>query len=177
MTSILSLVFSFVAAVVAVAAFVRTVFHELPTAEFLVTRDEAGTAFYRLSVSNPTRRLLVLNYIEVLSPSTATVFTSPDHSTRGILERAWEEAERAGGQTKSVFLAVPAGETKYLEIVFKNNMTDENFDVDFRFVWSKHDFQFGWWEVLLRPGREGLPQGVKLDSAQVKSRRLAAIDA
>ena len=119
MTSILSLVFSFVAAVVAVAAFIRTVFHELPTAEFLVTRDEAGTAFYRLSVSNPTRRLLVLNYIEVLSPSTATVFTSPERAIRGGLELAWEEVERAGGQTKSVFLAVPAGETKYLEIVFK----------------------------------------------------------
>lgn len=53
----ISLFFSFVAAGVAVAAFVRTVFHELPTIEFLARRDASGLASYKLSVSNPTRRL------------------------------------------------------------------------------------------------------------------------
>ena len=176
MTSILSLVFSFVAAFAAAAAFVRTVFHELPTAEFLVTRDASGLASYKLSVSNPTRRLLVLDHIKVLSPDTMSSFARPADSMRHTEERVWKDLRSPDPEKRGVHLAVPAGETKYLEILFGSETDDEGFEVDFRPVWSKHDFQFGWWEVLLRPGREGLPQGVKLDSAQVKSRNLAALE-
>ena len=177
MTSILSLVFSFVAAFAAAAAFVRTVFHELPTAEFLVTRDASGLASYKLSVSNPTRRLLVLDHIKVLSPDTMSSFARPADSMRHTEERVWKDLRSPDPEKRGVHLAVPAGETKYLEILFGSETDEEKeFDLDLRFVWSKHDFQFGWWEVLLRPGREGLPQGVKLDSAQVKSRQLAAVE-
>ena len=148
-------------------AFIRTVFQGRPIVEFLVERDASGLAGYKLSVSNPTRRRLFLDYIEVLSPSTATGFTSPEHSVRDTAKRACDEDERAAGQTKSVFLAVPAGETKCLEIVFKNNMNDEDFDVDFRLVWSKG---------LPFLDRWLMPRKVRLDSTQVKSRNLAAVE-
>ena len=177
MSLIISLVataISLVAAAAAVAAFVRTVFHELPTIEFLARRDASGLASYKLSVSNPTRRLLVLDCIKVLSPSTVTGFSIPGDTAGDTLrrayetlERAGEEAERAAGQTKSVYLEVPAGETKYLEIVFKNNMTDEGFEVDFRPVWSKG---------LPFLARRLMRRKVQLDSAQVKSRNLAALE-
>ena len=165
MTAVSTILLSIVATLVAVAAFARTVRQELPTVEFLVERDnEAYPPLYNLSVSNPTRRLLVLDYIEVLSPDTVTNFVRPEHSLRGTLARAWEDLSRAD-RMKSVFLAVPAGETQCLELVFDGNTDSEDFDIHFRLVWSKG---IPWPDRLL------MPREVKYDLTQVKSRKLAA---
>lgn len=164
----MSIILSGVATLVALTAFIRTVFHGLPTVEFLVEYNRADRVLYKLSVSNPTRRLIVLDYIKVLSSDTVTGFTRPGESTKETLNRVWEDLSRADGRTKSVYLAVPAGETKCLEIVLGSNMDDEDFDVDFRLVWSKS---------LPYPERWLMPGGIKLDLTQVKSRKMAAVGA
>ena len=165
MIAVVSILFSGLATLVALAAFGRTVFHGLPTVEFLVERDnEAYPPLYKLSVSNPTRRLLVLDYIEVLSPDTVTGFARPERSLRGTIDRVWDDLSR-DDRMKSVFWAVPAGETQCLEIMFGGETDDEDFDVDFRLVWS---------EGLPRPDRWLMPRRVKYDLTQVKSRKLAA---
>ena len=49
---------------VAVVTFIRV--QELPTVECIVTRDESEEARYAVSVSNPSRRLIILDKVEVL---------------------------------------------------------------------------------------------------------------
>ena len=165
MIAVVSILFSGLATVVALAAFGRIVFQGLPTVEFLVERDNEGyPPLYKLSVSNPTRRLLVLDYIEVLSPDTVTGFNRPEHSLRGTIDRVWDDLSQAD-RMKSVFCAVPAGETQCLEIMFGGEIDDEDFGVDFRLVWSKG---------LPHPDRWLMPRRVKYDLTQVKSRKLAA---
>ena len=152
---------------VAVLAFLRTVLQGLPTVEFLVERDASEASRYKLSVSNPTRRLLLLDRVDVISPSPPPYFNIPNGTMTGTIERGCEDASGTPG-SRAVYLAVPAGETKCLEIEFKNNMNDEDFGIYFRFVWSKGlPFLDRWF----------MPRKIKLDSAQVKSRRLAAIGA
>ena len=110
MIAVVSILFSGLATLVALAAFGRIVFQGLPTVEFLVECDnEAYPPLYKLSVSNPTRRLLVLDYIEVLSPDTVTGFVRPELSLRGTIARVWDDLSQAD-RMKSVFCAVPAGE-------------------------------------------------------------------
>ena len=161
-----SIFFSGLATLIALAAFGRTVFQGLPTVEFLVECDnEAYPPLYKLSVSNPTRRQLVLDYIEVLSPDTVTGFVKSEDSLRYTIAQTFDDLSR-DDRRKSVFCAVPAGETQCLEIVFRSTADDEDFDIDFRLVWSKG---------LPRPDRWLMPRRVKLDWAQVKSRKLAAL--
>ena len=62
-----------------------------------------------------------------------------------------------------MYLAVPAGETRCLELEFSD---DEGFEVDFRLRWSKG---------LPVPERWFIARRVRLDGAQVKSRQLAAV--
>lgn len=159
---------SSLATLVALAAFLRPVYRELPTVEFLAEPDQAsGTHCYKLSVSNPTHRLIVLDHIVVRSSGTVTVFARRGSSVGDTTKLVREELSQPDRQRKSVYLAVPAGQTKCLEIKFGDNSDNEGFDVDFRLVWSK-----------------GLPflerclmrRKIKLDSTQVKSRRLAAVD-
>ena len=86
MIAVVTIFLSGLATLIALAAFARTVSQGLPTVEFLVECDnEAYPPLYKLSVSNPTRRLLVLDYIEVLSPDTVTGFVRPEQSLRGTL--------------------------------------------------------------------------------------------
>ena len=166
MIAVVSILVSGLATLVALAAFGRIVFQGLPTVEFLVECDnEAYPPLYKLSVSNPTRRLLVLDYIEVLSPDTVTGFVNPDDSLRGTIARVWDDLSQEADRMKSVFWAVPAGETQCLEIVFGGETDDEDFGVDFRLVWSKG---------LPHPDRWLMPRRVKYDLTQVKSRKLAA---
>ena len=125
-----SLLLSVVATVVAVLAFARTFFRELPTVEFLVERDATEQALYRLVISNPTRRLLVLDQIEVRLPGAEGVKVRPMGVTmRGTVERAYEDVTMASNRRKSVYLAVAAGETRCLELEFSE---EEDFEVDFR---------------------------------------------
>ena len=159
-------ILSLVATGVAVLAFLRTVSQGLPTVEFLVERDQYERAVYKLSVSNPTRRLLVLDYIRVLSPDIVTSFARPVDTTRDTVERVWEDLSRSDPELRAAFLAVPAGETKYLEILLGGETDDEELDIDFRFVWSKG---LPHWDRWLMPRR------VTLDSTQVKSRKIAAL--
>ena len=161
-----TMVLSTVATLVALAAFLRTVVQGLPTVEFLVEYNKMEGVLYKLSVSNPTRRLIVLDYIKVLSSDTITGFARPGESTKDTLNRVWEDLSRADNRIKSVYLTVPAGDTKCLEIVLGSSTDDEGFDVDFRLIWSKG---------LPRPERWLMPRGIKLDLTQVKSRKLAAI--
>ena len=163
MTPILSVV----ATIVAVMAFLRTIYQKVPTVEFLVEPDKAsGELCYKLSVSNPTRRLLVLDHILVRSPDKAMYFSRPAESLRDTLELALEEDSQADRRRKLVYLAVPAEQTRYLELSFGGNENNEDFDVDFRLVWSKG---LPFLEKWFMRGK------IKLDSAQVKSRRLAAV--
>ena len=66
--NVLSLLVSVVAAAVAVASYMRVRLEELPTVECLVTRDASDEAQFWLSVSNPSRRLIILDWVEVFSP-------------------------------------------------------------------------------------------------------------
>ena len=163
----LTIILSVVATAVALMAFLRTVFQGIPTVEFLVEPDTGtGTLSYKLSVSNPTRRLIVLDHIEVRSPDTVTVLAGREHSVTDTLNRAYEDLSQADRRRKSVYLAVPAGQTKCLEMQFGGNTDEEDFDIDFRLVWSKG---------LPRPDQWLMRRKIKLDSSQVKSRRLAAV--
>ena len=144
--------------------FAKAFSRQLPTVEFLVERDESAQALYKLSVSNPTHRLLVLEYVEVLSPCAAGVqIRRMDDTIRGALDRAFEDDSLMSKRTKSVFLSVPAGQTQYLEVEFSD---DEDFEVNFRLRWSKG---------LPFLDRCFIARKVELDSAQVKSRKLAAV--
>lgn len=163
-TAAFSLIFSFVATAVAVFAFARALSRQLPTVEFLVERDESEQALYKLGVSNPTHRLLVLDHVRVLKPRPEEVWVRRmDDSLRGDLERAYEDASIVSKQTKSVFLAIPAEKTRYLEVQFSD---EEGFEVSFQLYWSKG---------LPLLERWFIPRNVKLDWAQVKSRKLAAV--
>ena len=69
----------------------------------------------------------------------------------------------ASKRRKSVYLAVPAGETRCLELEFSE---EEDFAVDFHLHWSKG---------LPVPERWFIGRSVRLDGARVKSRQLAAV--
>lgn len=157
-------VLSAAAAAVAVVAFVRAFLHELPTVEFLARRDPNVGVLYKLSISNPTRRVLFLDCIRVLSPSTVTGFTIPGDTMGDTLRRLYYSHE-------AVYLEVAAGGNECLNVEFKADMDpgwdDEGFDVDFRLVWSKG------LPLLVRCF---MPRKVQLDSTQVKSRNIAALE-
>ena len=156
-----SLFLSVVATMVAVVAFARTFFRELP---FLVERDASEQALYRLAVSNPTHRLLVLDQVEVRVPDAEGVKVQPLGVTmHGTVSRAYEDATMASKRRKSVYLAVPAGETRCLELDLSD---EEGFEIDFRLHWSKGLPVLERWFIR---------RTVRLDRGQVKSRQLAAV--
>ena len=99
--NLLSLLISVVATAVAVASYMRVRLQELPTVEFLVTRDASDEAQYWLRVSNPSRRLIILDWIEVFSPQPNTPDTvvilpmMKTNSGKGETNLAWEEVRRA----------------------------------------------------------------------------------
>ena len=174
-----SLVISGVATGVAVASYTRVLLQELPSVEFLVTRDRSDEEQFWLGVSNPSRRLIVLDWVEVISPPPKkgdTVQIRPvmkADSVKGDLNLAWDEVRRkeelGSHRMKPVFLAVPAGETQLLSITFGDIEEDEDggFKVDFRFQWSKKP----WWTYLIRGTRR-----ITLDADQVKSRKMASFN-
>ena len=159
-----SIVLSVIATVIAVFTFARTLSRQLPTVEFLVERDGNVQPQYKLSVSNPTLRLLVLDYVDIFSPSADAVDIWRMHETLyGTVDRAYEGATLKSKRRKAVFLAVPAGQTRDVDITI---FIDEDFDVDFRLHWSKS---------LPFPDRCFIARKIRLDSAQVKSRKIAAV--
>ena len=159
-----SLFLSVVAAVVAVPAFARTFSRELPTVEFLVERDENEEPFYRLAVSNPPHRLLVLDEVEVRLPDAEGVkVQSMGAWLYATLERVSEDLTMGYKRRKLVYLAVPAKETRSLEVEFSD---EEALEVAFRLHWSKG---------LPVPERWFIARKVRLDCVQVKSRQLAAV--
>ena len=161
--SSLSMIFSCLAAFVAIWTLARTIAQQIPTIEFLVENDGSGRNIYRISVSNPTHRLLVLDYVEVLSPEPNSVSIQPMEVTlRGTLERSWEDASRKSKERKSVFLEIPSRKTEYLEIALRDH---EEFEIDFKLQWSKN---------LPILDRCFIAQRIKLDVAEVNSRILAA---
>ena len=104
---------SFAAAVFAVITFVRTVSWQAPTVDFLVNDCESKWASHRLIISNPTRSVLVLEYVKVLCPRPETVTIEPAHlDHKGTTDRAYEQLELGSKTTKPVFLSVPPGETE-----------------------------------------------------------------
>ncbi len=106
----------------------------------------------------------MLNEVEVRLPDAEGVKVRPMGVTlHGTLERAYEEVTMASKRRKSVYLAVPAGQTRSLEVEFSD---EEDFEVDFRLHWSKG---------LPVPERWFIARKVRLDRAQVKSRKLAAV--
>ena len=173
------LVISGVATGVAVASYIRVLLQDLPTVEFLVTRDKNDEEQFWLTVSNPSRRLIILDWVEVISPppkkrDTVVIgaMTKTDR-LKGDLNLAWEEVRReeklGSRRMKPVFLAVPAGETQLLSITFGDIEEDEDggFKVDFRFQWSKGP----WWTYLIRGTRR-----ITLDGDQVKARKMASFN-
>lgn len=162
--SFLSTIFSCLAASVALWTLARTIAQQIPTIEFLVENDKSGQKIYKISVSNPTHRLIVLDHVEVLSPDPKRVLIQPmECPLRGTLERNWEDASMTSKRRKSVFLGVPSGKTEDLEILFKDL---EEFEVDFKFHWSKN------LPILL--DRRFVTRRIRLDVAEVNSRILAA---
>ena len=162
-----SLSTSFLAAIVALLALYRTMVQQTPAVEFLGDDDGSGAdGHYRISVSNPTHRMLVLAYVEVRSPDPSRVFLRPmDISLRADLERSWETVRRKDGKI-AVFLEVPARATRCLEA----RVDVQDPDIDFRLHWSKT------LKALLRV--DGcLTRGanrIKLDECEVRYRQLAA---
>ena len=163
-----TLVFSFVATVVSAVTFAKAFWRDLPTAEFLVERDQSGRLLYKLSLSNPTHRLLVLDQLTVPLPrAEGVVVRRMNDTAHGAMELAYEDVfVSRSKERKSVYLPVPAGETEYLEIEFRDFSDDDDFEVHFRVCWSKG---------VPVPERWFIVRAVKLDSAQVKSRKLAAV--
>lgn len=163
LVSFLSTIFSCIAASVAFWALARTIVQQVPTIEFLVENDTSSQKTYKISVSNPTHRLLVLDHVEVLSPEPNDVSIQPMKCTlRGTLERNWENASMTRPGRKSVFLAIPSKTTEYLEVLFRDK---EEFEVDFKLHWSKN---------LPILDRRFITRRIKLDVAEVNSRILAA---
>ena len=158
---------SFAAAVFAVLTFVRTVSWQAPTVDFLVNDRESRWASHRLIISNPTRSVLVLEYVKVLCPQPETVTIEPAHlDHKGTTDRAYEQLELGSKTTKPVFLSVPPGGTEKLELGF-GLRDDFDFEVDFRLCWSKGSIRW--------PERWFIPTKVKLDAAQVKNRTIAVV--
>ena len=174
-----SLVISGLATGVAVVSFTRVWLQELPTVEFLVTRDQSEETQYWLSVSNPSRRLIILDRVEVVAPQPKTPDTvvilpmMKTNSARGETSLAWEEVRLAhdsgSKRMKPVYLAVPAGETQFLRVTFRRGTEDddEGFKVNFRLHWSKGLF----WVF-----RAFIPRKISLDPEQVKSRTMASFN-
>lgn len=165
--TVLAMAFSGVAALAALWTLVRTIAQQIPATEFLVENDGSGQRVFKISVSNPTHRLLVLEHVEVFSPEPDRVLIQPmDAPLRGTLERAWEDLSTTSMRRKAVFLRVPAGKTEYLEVLFKNL---EEFDIDFKLHWSGN-LPF-WDRQFIR-----LTRRIKLNAAEVRRRILAATD-
>ena len=166
LVAVVSLAFAFVATAISVVTFLRTLAGQVPSVDFLVERDESERARYTLRVSNPTRRVLVLDYVEVLSPESGKVFMWPKGVTdHGVTERALEEVYSSGPKhVKPVFLAVPAGQSRDVEVKFRL-AEDEEFEVSFGLRWSRG---------LPLPDRCFLARSIELDAAQIKSREIAA---
>ena len=159
-----------VSAIVALFTVVRTLAWQIPTVEFLIEYDEEDKPRrHKLTVSNPTRRLLVLDYIDVLCPDAEKVRIEPSRlDRRGMVSRSWEQlaSPSKSKRKKPVFLAVKPGETADLKVEFDFD-AEEDFAVDFRFCWSKS---------LRGIERWCIPKDLKLDSGEVWSRTLAAIE-
>ena len=176
---VVSLVFSFVATAIAVASYMWVRLQELPTVEFLATRDASGGVQYWLSVSNPSRRLIILDWVDVLSPEPKTADTvvilpmMRSDSARGETELAWEEVRRAEqlgvNRMKPVYLAIPAGQTEFVHIRFRDVADEENedFDINFRLHWSKG---------LPWIHRRCITRRIMLDKEQVKARTMASFN-
>ena len=162
----LSLVVAFVATAISVFTFLKASAGQVPSVDFIVERDQSDRARYTLRVSNPTRRVLVLDYVDVLSPRPGPVFMWPaDVTAHGAAERAYEEVVSLRSKhVKAVFLAVPAGQSRDVEVDFRR-VDDGDFEVNFRLRWSRG---------LPFPDRCFLARSVELDAAQVKSRQVAA---
>ena len=184
--NLVSLLLSFVATVVAVvatavavASYMRVRLQKLPTVEFLVTRDASDEAQYWLSVSNPSRRLIILDWVEVFSPQPKTADTvvilpmMKTNSGKGETNLAWEEVKRAeqlgSNRMKPVYLAVPAGQTEFLHIRFRGvtDDEDEGFGIKLRLHWSKG---------LSWPYRRYITRHIMLDEEQVKARTMASFN-
>ena len=177
--NLLSLLVSVVAAAVAAASYMRVRLEELPTVEFLFTRDASDQAQYWLSVSNPSRRLIILDEIEVFSPQPNTPDTvvilpvMKTNSGKGEANLAWEEVRRAellgSNRMKPVYLAVPAGQTEFLHIRFRASAEDEDdgFEINFRLHWSKG---LSWMY------RRYITRQIVLDREQVKARTMASFN-
>ena len=174
-----SLVISGVATGVAVASYIRVLLQDLPTVEFLVTRASNGEEEFWLTVSNPSRRLIILDWVEIASPppnksdtAVIEVMTKTDWCEGDIVRalKEHEPREKLGPRRmKPVFLAVPAGETRLLNIRFGGIEEDDEggFKVDLRFEWSKGP----WWTYLIRGTRR-----ITLDADQVKARKMASFN-
>ena len=157
-----------VSAVVAAITLIRTIAWQVPIVEFLCEYDETDETAqrrYKLTVSNPTRRLLVLDYVDVLSPDAKQVKLRPNElDVRGDVERAWDQPNFHWKRRKPVFLPVKPGESADLHIDFGTQ--EEDFEVEFKLYWSKR---------LGRIERWCITNDLKLDPDEMKSRRLAAI--
>ena len=177
--NLLSLLLSIVATAVAVASYMRVHLRELPTVEFLVTRDDSDEAQYWLSVSNPSPRLVILDCVEVFSPQPKTADTvvilpmMKTDSVKGEINLAWEEVElteqSGSNRMKPVYLAVPAGQTEFLHIRFRGipDVEYEGFEIDLRLRWSKG---------LPWLFRRFITRQVMLDEEQVKARTMASFN-
>ena len=76
-TDVVNLLFSFVATAIAVASYMRFRLQELPTVEFLATRDACVEVEYWLNVSKLSRRSIILNLVEDLSSERSSVESLP----------------------------------------------------------------------------------------------------
>lgn len=160
----LSLVIAVLAALVSVFTAARTFSGQLPSVDFLVERDAGGEARYKLSVSNPTRRLLVLDHVEVFAPQADRVLIRPEGVTAyGVSSRAYEEIVLGSKNIKPVFLAVSAGQTRALDVEFRF-AHEEEFDIKFGLCWSKG---------VPFPDRRFIARSFELDAAQLRSRKMA----
>ena len=100
--------------------------------------------------------------IEVLAPSPYEVRIRPTDVTQyGHVDRSYEDTFLTSKRTKSVYLAVPAEETRHLDVEFAD---DEDFQINFLLRWSKG---------LPLLDRCFITRSVKFDSTQVKSRKSA----
>lgn len=140
--ALISVVVSFFSLAIAFAAFMRTVLDRVPSVHLVCLEGDGGETEYRVDIHNPSRRVVLLEEVEVVEPSAQEVAIHPvNASIHGTVARAYYEHTRHGPNSPrfSVFVAIPPNEFRFVTITFTTPPSNDD---------AIHLFLNLWWSNM-----------------------------